>query len=133
MSQSNRLNEELNKLVNSVNNFTTNSLYSVLKHSLFCKYKFDSCGKYQCYMDNKHNNLPFDSKRACALQPSPCGFPTDTWLCPLLTTHTHVKSNGDTHTYLECVESSWSEDALLDPPNPDEQFWREISRNEPAQ
>jgi hypothetical protein len=35
MSQSNRLNEELNKLVNSVNNFTTNSLYSVLKHSLF--------------------------------------------------------------------------------------------------
>jgi hypothetical protein len=61
------------------------------------------------------------------------GFPTDTGLCPLLTTHTHVKSNGDTHTYLECVESSWSEDALLDPPNPDEQFWREISRNEPAQ
>ena len=84
-------------------------------------------------MDDKHNNVPFDSKRACALQPSPCGFPTDTWLCPLLTTHTHVKSNGDTQTYLEYVESSWSEDDLLDPPNPDEQYWRDIARNEPAQ
>jgi hypothetical protein len=65
---------------------TKNSLYSV-KHSLFCKYKFDSCGKYQCYIDDKYNNVPFDSKKALALQPSPCGFPTDTGLCPLLTTH----------------------------------------------
>ena len=77
---------------------TKNSLYSELKHSLFCKYKLDSCEKYQCYMDDKHNNGPFDSKRACALQLSPCGFPTNTGLCPLLKTHTHVKCIGDTHT-----------------------------------
>ena len=84
---------------------TKNSLYSV-KHSLFCKYKFDSCGKYQML----HGQCAFDSKRAC-------GCPTDTGLCPI--THTHVKSNGDTHTYLEYVESPWGEDDFLNPPYTD--------------
>jgi hypothetical protein len=31
-------------------------------------------------------------------------------MCPLLTTHTHVKVNEDTHTHLEYIESSWVDD-----------------------
>jgi len=117
MNLSNELANELIKLTSAANKTLENIKYKHLKHTEYCKFRFETTGWYDCFQTDYNANIAFDVHKRCVPDPTPCHVKKNGIACGRIVTHTHRMPDGSTHTYYEAEEFNIRNQWVLDPQN----------------
>ena len=99
MDLSIELENELIKLASAAGKTLENIKYKNLKHTEYCKARFETTGYYDCFQTDYNANIAFDMNKRCVPDPTPCVIKKNGITCGRIVTHTHRNPDGSTHTF----------------------------------